>query len=163
MRAAPGVLFPGVLPGRGRVLPTDPGAAALAVAVPGVCAPGVGAVGGVKWSSSECLICLFAVSMQVTRELGAGRSSSTGCSQAGLGCSGQSRAGSGMCWALGSRGVPSAVPPSPPPSGNPHHRPCTAPRSLGEHEEQSQPRNPPDFRLMEKIAPSSSDHLISST
>lgn len=77
--------------GAGGCSPLIPGAAALGCGSTRV-SQGICPTGGLsqvwkwlKWSSSECLIFLSAVSMQV--ELGAGRSSSTGCSQAGLGCS----------------------------------------------------------------------------
>lgn len=115
---------------------------------------------GLKWSSSECLIFLSAVSMQVSPGSWSGEKLQHRLFPSWIGLfPGGGEQGAmllpkcwhrGSCWALGPRGVPSAVLPPPRPSGNPHHRPCTAPRSAGEHEEHPQPRNPPDFRLMEK-------------
>lgn len=88
-----------------------------------------------QWSSSECLIFLSAVSMQVSPgSLEQGEA----VPRLGWGVPGRAEQGAGCCSLsagteapAGLWGVPSAVPPSPHPSGNPHPRPCTAPWSVG--------------------------------
>lgn len=79
----------------------------------------IGSVKGLKWSSSECLIFLFAVSMQVSP---GGSEQGEAPAQAVPGVPRQGRAGSGMllpkcchrgsCWALGPEGSPLLSPPT---------------------------------------------------
>lgn len=127
--------------------PTDPWCCCLGLwqhrSVPGdLSTPGLSQVcKWLKWSSSECLIFLSAVSMQVSPgSLEQGEAPAQAVPKLDWAVPRWSRAGSRMllpkCW---HRGVPSAVPPWPHQSGNTYHRPCTAPRSVGEHMEHPNP------------------------